>query len=171
MSRQERPTSASNTERQPLSTDASRIHTALTTLLRERGDRAGNLPDAQYCIIAIPGQYHEVATVSNYFTRLVHKAHQTPDKAAETDIHQLKSINNNDAVIDIDFTASSYICFRPIDIRPERSYVFGMPTAVLKSLPQDQFVLYGPQGLVDVANNDQAQFLAACLNCETAAEQ
>ena len=141
------------------STDAARLHASLTALLREKGHPISDYPDAQYYNLPIPGRRDEVVTISNYFTQLLHKAYQTPDKATATDRGQLDSLDNGDAIIDIDFPGAGFACFRPGDIRPTGAYLFGLTPAELKDLPQNQFVLFGPQGLVDVANDEIAQFL------------
>ena len=149
----------SEPERHRPSTDAARLHTSLTALLREKGHPISDYPDAQYYNLPIPGRQGEVVTISNYFTRLLHKAYQTSDEMTTTDGGQLASLDNNDAIIDIDFPGAGFVCFRPGDIRPTQAYLFGLTRAKLKELPQSQFVLFGPQGLVDVENDKIAQFL------------
>lgn len=135
----------SGPERQRPSTDAARLHTSLTALLREKGHPISDHADAQYYNLPIPGRRDEVVTISNYFTRLIHKAYQTSDEATTTDRDQLHSLNNNDAIIDIDFPGAGFACFRPADILPTRAYLFGLTPDELKDLPQSQFVLFGPR--------------------------
>ena len=157
---------ASNLERPRLPSDATNLHASLTALLREVGNQ-GNQNDAQYCTLPIPGDRCETVTVSNYFTRIVHMGYGAPEKGATADKTQRQSIENNDAVIDIDFPNASYACFRPQDIRPEQAYLLGSTTGELKNMPQDQFVLIGPHGLVAVVSEKIAQFFADNIDDKT----
>jgi len=154
---------ATNFESSPLLTDATRLHTALTTLLREKGDK-GDQGDAQYCTLDTPGRCEEAAMVSNYFTRLVHEAYQSSDGDDDT---QQESLRNKDPVIDIDFRTVAYACFRPKDIRPERAYLIGFTRYELKTFPQDQFVLLGPHGLIEVKTDEFVQSIVDRLESES----
>lgn len=157
---------ASNFESSPpLPTDATRLHMALTTLLREKGD-TGNQGDAQYCTLPIPGRSEETALVSNYFTQLVHESYQPSDGVDEA---QQESLENKDPVIDIEFRSIAYACFRPKDIRPERAFLIGSTADELKTFPQDQFVLLGPDGLIEVRHNEFVQAIVDRLESESSA--
>jgi hypothetical protein len=133
--------------------DATNFHTALNTLLKQRGHPNGKISDGQYYTLGSDNSDGGGVKITNYLTNIVHFDYR-PNPAKAPDVGQTESLVDNAAVFDIELPGiegqDAYCCFRPKDIEPDVAPWMGIKREVLANLPQNQYILFGPGGLVNM---------------------
>ena len=165
-------------EGEPRSYGAAQFHADLTTLLLTKGEPCD---DGYYYTLFIDEHDSEVAVISNYMTHVVHRSY---GRHAGTQPEQtvIQSLLHSNAVFDIQFnhatadfnvtensSATTYSCFKSSDIIPEKSGWLQLDADELLALQEQEYVVVGPEGVVDLETDNFMQFIARWVSAEAKA--